>query len=201
MARDTANRPGLTGLGARVHLFVRPESRERFIALFRDVLDCSVAELDFGMGRPIMLVRFGDGSSFSVETSELAPAEPADRGVDRRHGSSRRLDRIPDGRPGRIYETTCRGWNSPVPTSREQPHLLQRTGRTGVQASRRRVCRAVGLPAHCGGTRRRPAAIQFASPQRRLPAATAQYWPKAAASDRACFRFAAGSLPWPAAAG
>ena len=67
----------MSGLGARVHLFVRPESRERFVALFRDVLDCTVAELDFGMGRPILLVRFGDGSSFSVETSELAQAEPA----------------------------------------------------------------------------------------------------------------------------
>jgi hypothetical protein len=77
MDRDMASRPGMTALGARVHLFVRPESRERFVALFRDVLDCTVIELDFGVGQPIMLVRFGDGSSFSVETSELGPAEPA----------------------------------------------------------------------------------------------------------------------------
>ena len=68
----------MTGLGARVHLFVQPEARERLLALFRDVLDCTVVELDFGMSQPIMLVRFGDGSSFSVETSELAPTEPAD---------------------------------------------------------------------------------------------------------------------------
>jgi hypothetical protein len=74
---ETATRPGIAGLGARIHLFVRPEARERFLALFRDVLECSVAELDFGMGVPIMLVRFGDGSSFSVETSELAPTEAA----------------------------------------------------------------------------------------------------------------------------
>ena len=75
MDPKTATRPGISGLGARVHLFVRPESRERFIALFRDVLDCAVAELDFGLGPPILLVRFGDGSSFSVETSELALTE------------------------------------------------------------------------------------------------------------------------------
>jgi len=68
----------MTGLGARVHLFVRPGARERLLALFRDVLDCTVVELDFGMSQPIMLVRFGDGSSLSVETSELAPTEPAD---------------------------------------------------------------------------------------------------------------------------
>ena len=77
MGRETTTRPGMTGLGARVHLFVRPETRERFVALFRDVLDCTVVELDFGTGQPILLVRFGDGSSFSVETSELAPAETA----------------------------------------------------------------------------------------------------------------------------
>jgi hypothetical protein len=81
MDRDMASRPGVTGLGARVHLFVRPESRERFVALFRDVLDCTVVELDFGVGQPIILVRFGDGSSFSVETSELAPVEPANEAL------------------------------------------------------------------------------------------------------------------------
>ncbi len=81
MDRETASRPGITGLGARVHLFVRPESRERFVTLFRDVLDCNVAELDFGLGQPIALVRFGDGSSFGVETSELAPAGPANEAV------------------------------------------------------------------------------------------------------------------------
>jgi hypothetical protein len=66
----------LTSLGARVHLFVRPACRERFTALFRDALACTVRELDFGMTHPIMLVSFGDGSAFSVEFSDLAPAEP-----------------------------------------------------------------------------------------------------------------------------
>jgi hypothetical protein len=81
MERKTYIRPGITGLGARVHLFVRPEARERLLTLIREILDCTVVELDFGMSQPIMLVRFPDGSSFSVETSELAPTEPGDEAL------------------------------------------------------------------------------------------------------------------------
>lgn len=68
--------PRVTGLGARVHLFVRPEFRDGFTALFRDVLECAVAERDFGLEFPILLVSFEDGSRFSVEFSELAPVDP-----------------------------------------------------------------------------------------------------------------------------
>jgi hypothetical protein len=68
----TEDRSGLTALGARVHLFVRPEARDRFTALFRDVLDCDVVERDFGLPHPILLVAFGDGSAFSVEFTDLA---------------------------------------------------------------------------------------------------------------------------------
>lgn len=67
----------IAGLGARVHLTVRPEYRERFQELFRDVLHCHVRELDFGMSYPITLVSFPDGSSFSVEYSQDAVIEPA----------------------------------------------------------------------------------------------------------------------------
>ncbi len=62
----------LAGFGARVHLFVHPELRGRFTALFRDVLACEVRELDFGLPQPILLVPFPDGSAFSVEFSDLA---------------------------------------------------------------------------------------------------------------------------------
>lgn len=65
----------VTALGARVHLFVRPEERERFTSLFRDVLECDGAELDFGLPYPILLVSFPDGSAFSVEFSDLAPED------------------------------------------------------------------------------------------------------------------------------
>lgn len=66
----------IAALGARVHLFARPEFREPFTALFRDVLECDVRELDFRLPHPILLVAFPDGSAFSVEFSDLAP-EPA----------------------------------------------------------------------------------------------------------------------------
>jgi hypothetical protein len=72
----------LTALGARVHLFVRPEARERFIALFRDVLECDTVERDFGLPYPILLVSFPDGSAFSVEFSDLAPDEEGRGRVD-----------------------------------------------------------------------------------------------------------------------
>jgi hypothetical protein len=67
----------IAALGARVHLCVRPQARERFTALFRDVLGCRTRDLDFGMEHPILLVSFPDGSAFSVEFSELAPEEAA----------------------------------------------------------------------------------------------------------------------------
>lgn len=70
--------PAIVGLGARVHVFVRPEDRTSFTALFRDVLGCGVMEREFGMAHPILLVGFGDGSGFSVEFSELAPQPPAE---------------------------------------------------------------------------------------------------------------------------
>ena len=67
----------LTSLGARVHLFVRPDARDAFAELFRDVLGCQVVERDFGLPYPILLVSFEDGSAFSVEFTELAPEPPA----------------------------------------------------------------------------------------------------------------------------
>jgi hypothetical protein len=68
-----ATSTGVVALGARVHLFVQPHAREDFIRLFRDVLGCTVAERDFGLEYPVLLVQFGDGSAFSVEFTELAP--------------------------------------------------------------------------------------------------------------------------------
>jgi hypothetical protein len=67
----------LSSLGARVHLFVRPEYRAKFTELFGQVLGCSVVERDFGMEYPILLVGFPDGSAFSVEFSDLAPQPQA----------------------------------------------------------------------------------------------------------------------------
>lgn len=67
--------PRIVALGARVHLFVHPDARSRFQQLFENVLGCPVIERDFGLEHPILLVRFPDGSAFSVEFTELAPRE------------------------------------------------------------------------------------------------------------------------------
>jgi len=75
----------IVGLGARVHLFVQPDARQRFRWLFEEVLECSVAERDFGLEHPIMLVRFANGSAFSVEFTELAPADVRPPELDDEH--------------------------------------------------------------------------------------------------------------------
>lgn len=68
-----------------MHLFVHPDARARFRHLFEEVLGCSAIERDFGLEFPILLVRFGDGSAFSVEFTELAPHEMPPAEVDDRH--------------------------------------------------------------------------------------------------------------------
>lgn len=77
--------PKIVGLGARVHLFVQPHARQRFRWLFEEVLECLVIERDFGLEHPIMLVRFADGSAFSVEFTELAPAAVPSTELDDEH--------------------------------------------------------------------------------------------------------------------
>jgi len=76
---------GITALGARVHMFVRPDQRERFISIFRDVLGCNVIERDFGLPQPVLFVPFSDGSGFSVEFTETAPEEYPGNTLDDEH--------------------------------------------------------------------------------------------------------------------
>jgi hypothetical protein len=75
----------IAGLAARVHLFVRPEYRERFTHLFRNVLACELRELDFGLQYPILFIALGDGSGVSVEFRDDAPEEPRGDEVDDAH--------------------------------------------------------------------------------------------------------------------
>ncbi len=77
--------PRIVGLGARVHLYVHPDARARFRDLFEEVLGCSVVERDFGLEHPVLLVRFDDGSSFSVEFTTLAAAQDPAPGLDDEH--------------------------------------------------------------------------------------------------------------------
>jgi predicted homoserine dehydrogenase-like protein len=62
----------ISGLGARVHLFVHPNQRAAFTSLFAETLGCNVQERDFGLEFPILVVSFPDGSVFSVEFTTLA---------------------------------------------------------------------------------------------------------------------------------
>lgn len=82
LGKVAARPTGIVELGARVHLFVQPRARDAFIALFRDVLECEVGELDFGLEYPILLTQFANGSGFSVEFTELAPAGPTAGALD-----------------------------------------------------------------------------------------------------------------------
>ncbi len=77
--------PQIVGLGARVHLFVRPELRERFRWLFEELLECVVVDRDFGLDHPVMLIRLPDGSAFSAEFTDLAPAEMPSSALDDQH--------------------------------------------------------------------------------------------------------------------
>src|SRR5690348_16302055 len=76
---EAGDRSRLTALGARVHLYVRPAARQRFVELFRDVLGCKVIERYFGMEYPLVLVSFDDGSAFSVDFTESALEESTAR--------------------------------------------------------------------------------------------------------------------------
>lgn len=80
-----AGASGLVGLGARVHLFIRPDARDAFARLFRDVLGCTVLEREFGLDHPILLITFTDGSAFSVESTVLAPYVDVADGIDDEH--------------------------------------------------------------------------------------------------------------------
>jgi hypothetical protein len=68
--------PSILALSPRVHLFVRPGARGAFTSLFRDTLGCQIAERDFGLQHPVLLVSLSDRSRFSAEFTGLAPEGP-----------------------------------------------------------------------------------------------------------------------------
>ena len=49
------------------------------------MLGCDVVERDFGLTHPALLVRFPDGSAFSVESTNLAPADLPGHALDDEH--------------------------------------------------------------------------------------------------------------------
>jgi hypothetical protein len=136
-----ASQQGITALGARVHLFVRPRYCDEFISLFRSVLGCAVADKDFGLAYPIMLVSFSDGSSFSVEFSELAPEDIPGDTMDDGHAFRGpwiefRTTDVP-GYQQKLREAGIRDFRHP----RQHPCIFQRSRRAGVSVDRRSLRR------------------------------------------------------------
>ena len=134
----------LAGFGARVHLFVQPELRERFSALFRDTLGCDVHELDFGLSEPIVLVKFPDGSAFSVEFSGLAVPEPPEP-IDFAHALRGAWIEFRTGDVGAVHDALDRAGVPELFTSGKPPSVFQRSRWTGVPDSRPCIPRSVKL--------------------------------------------------------
>lgn len=63
----------LAGLGARVHVFVRPKDRERFLIVFRDVLKCSDDRRAVGAKKNCAAPACAVSRIPQVRTSILAP--------------------------------------------------------------------------------------------------------------------------------
>lgn len=66
-----------TGLAPRFHFFAREPARAPLAALFRHTLGVDVSDLQAGANAPMLLMRFADGSSCSVEFTDLAPESAA----------------------------------------------------------------------------------------------------------------------------
>jgi hypothetical protein len=74
----------MIALSNRVHLFARPNTKERLVEFFSDTLGCGPATaFDLpGDMMPVLVFRFPNGASLSVEFTEEAPEEaPLHRGA------------------------------------------------------------------------------------------------------------------------
>lgn len=70
----------MTALGDNVHIFARPHRRPELVRCFEDVLGCPVRTVDFpGMAEPMLVVRFPDGGSLSIEFVDDAPDDDEPR--------------------------------------------------------------------------------------------------------------------------
>lgn len=64
----------MTALGNNVHIFAKPHRREELRSCFESALGLPVATVAFpGIPEPMLVVRFPDGGSLSIEFTEQAP--------------------------------------------------------------------------------------------------------------------------------
>ncbi|HET7018442.1 MAG TPA: hypothetical protein VFI65_31270 [Streptosporangiaceae bacterium] len=70
----------MTALGSNAHLFARPQRRPELIRCFETALGCPVATVEFpGMAESMLVVRFPDGGSLSIEFTPEAPDDDQPR--------------------------------------------------------------------------------------------------------------------------
>jgi len=70
----------MIAVGTNAHLFAQPRRREELRRCFQDVLGVPVADVDYpGVPGRMLLVRFPDGGSLSVEFSDDAPDDDGPR--------------------------------------------------------------------------------------------------------------------------
>ena len=65
----------MTALGSNAHIFAQPHRRQDLQWCFETALECGpVATVDYpGIAEPMLLVRFPDGGSLSIEFTDRAP--------------------------------------------------------------------------------------------------------------------------------
>ena len=70
----------MTALGSNAHLFARPHRRQEFVRCFETALGCPVTTVEFpGMAESMLVVRFRDGGSLSIEFTDDAPDDDEPR--------------------------------------------------------------------------------------------------------------------------
>lgn len=71
----------MTALGANAHIFARPHRREDLRRCFEATLGCGpVATVEHpGIAEPMLVVRFPDGGSLSIEFTDQAPDDEQPR--------------------------------------------------------------------------------------------------------------------------
>jgi len=133
--------PAIVGLGARVHVFVRPEDRTSFTALFRDVLGCGVTERDFGMAHPILFV----GSATVAASASSSANSRISRS--RSRSTTRRLLMVPGSsfeRPTwRVVSSAFARRASQSSSTRAAATSTSAPRRSGLPDPGRGLCRAI----------------------------------------------------------
>ena len=94
----------MTALGSNAHIFAQPHRRHDLRWCFQTALGCGpVATVDYpGIAEPMLVIRFPDGGSLSIELTDQAPD-------DDHPGSARGSNCAPRTRPPSSAPRSMRG--------------------------------------------------------------------------------------------